>query len=53
MELRCDWRSTNISETSKLEYSIGYLLRLVAISSTENAQCGVLPSLGSSTKAQV
>src|SRR3984893_16865051 len=44
MELRCDWRSTNISETSRFEYSISYILRLLAISSTENAQCGVLPS---------
>src|ERR1700722_12154105 len=44
MELRCDWRSTNISETSRLEYSINYILRLVAVSSTENTQCGVLPS---------
>src|ERR1700694_1435886 len=44
MELRCDWRSTNISETSRFEYSISYILRLMAISSTENAQCGVLPS---------
>src|ERR1700730_5341347 len=43
MELRCDCRSTNISETSRFEYSIIYLLRLMAISSTENAQCGVLP----------
>src|ERR1700710_1676321 len=45
MELRCAWRSTNISETSRFEYSILYILRLVAVSSTENAQCGVLPSL--------
>src|ERR1700731_1999420 len=44
MELRCDWGSTNISETSRLEYSINYILRLVAVSSTENTQCGVLPS---------
>src|SRR3978361_348447 len=43
MELRCAWRSTNISETSRLEYSIRYILRLMAASSTENAQCGVLP----------
>src|SRR3979490_1155907 len=43
MELRCDCRSTNISETSRFEYSISYILRLIAISSTENAQCGVLP----------
>src|ERR1700712_1452931 len=42
MELRCAWRSTNISETSRFELSIRYLLRLIAISSTENAQCGVL-----------
>src|SRR3981081_477083 len=48
MELRCDCRSTNISETSRFEYSISYILRLVAISSTENAQCGVLPSFDSS-----
>src|SRR5450755_2191149 len=48
MELRCDWRSTNISETSRFGYSISYILRLVAIPSTENAECGVLPSLGSS-----
>src|ERR1700732_4157863 len=53
MELRCDWRSTNISETSKFEYSISYILRQMAVSSTENAQCGVLPSPGQSTKAQV
>src|ERR1700687_5899016 len=46
MQLRCDWRSTNISETSRFEYSISYILRLMAISSTENAQCGVLPSFG-------
>src|ERR1700694_1130812 len=43
MELRCDWRSTNISETSRFEYSIIYILRLMAISSTENVECGVLP----------
>src|SRR5258708_28720463 len=50
MELRCDWWSTNISETSRLEYSISYILRLVVISSTENVQCGVLPSFGSPLK---
>src|ERR1700761_1801567 len=44
MELRCPCRSTNISETSRFEYSISYLLRLVPVPSTENAQCGVLPS---------
>src|SRR5437868_14329945 len=44
MELRCACRSTNISETSRFGYSISYILRLMAISSTENAQCGVLPS---------
>src|ERR1700724_1037886 len=43
MELRCAWRSTNISETSKFGYSIRYILRLMVVSSTENAQCGVLP----------
>src|ERR1700709_1238319 len=43
MELRCDWRSTNISETSRFGYSIRYILRLMAASSTENTQCGVLP----------
>src|ERR1700722_4676526 len=42
--VRCDCRSTNISETSRFEYSISYILRLLAASSTENAQCGVLPS---------
>ena len=42
MELRCACRSTNISETSRFEYSIRYIRRLMAISSTENAQCGVL-----------
>ncbi len=35
MELRCAWRSTNISETSRFEYSISYILRLMAVSSTE------------------
>ncbi len=45
MELRCDWRSTNISETSRFGYSISYIVRLMAVSSTENAQCGVLPSI--------
>src|SRR5450759_4620929 len=50
MELRCDCRSTNISETSRFEYSIRYILRLMAISSTENAQCGVLTAFGSSIK---
>src|SRR5258707_273738 len=53
MELRCDCRSTNISETSRFGFSISYILRLMAISSTENAQCGVLPSYTSSTQAQV
>src|SRR5258708_19885971 len=53
MELRCDCRSTNISETSRFEFSISYILRLMAISSTENAQCGVLPSTVPSTQAQV
>src|SRR5665213_362010 len=43
MELRCDCRSTNISETSRFGYSISYIRRLMAISSTENTQCGVLP----------
>ena len=50
MELRCAWRSTNISETSRFGYSIGYIRRLVGISSTENAQCGVLTPLESSIK---
>src|SRR5258708_4270487 len=45
MELRCACRSTNISETSRFEYSISYILRLMAVSSTQNARCGVLPSL--------
>jgi hypothetical protein len=45
MGLRGACRSTNISETSRFELSIRYLLRLMAISSTENAQCGVLPAL--------
>src|SRR5258708_39278730 len=53
MELRCACRSTNISETSRFGFSISYILRLVAISSTENAQCGVLPSSAPSTQAQV
>src|SRR5271169_4158116 len=53
MELRCDCRSTNISETSRFEYGISYILRLLAIPSTENAKCGVLPSFGPSIKAQV
>src|ERR1700738_4774351 len=52
MELRCDWRSTNISETSRFEYSIRYILRLLAVSSTENAQCGVLPSLEHLSRSQ-
>src|SRR4051794_30139918 len=43
MELRCAWRSINISETSRFGYSIRYILRLMAASSTENTQCGVLP----------
>src|SRR5215470_5137273 len=43
MELRWDSRAANISETSKFESkAISYLLRLMAASSTENAQCGVL-----------
>src|SRR3954469_1485342 len=42
MELRCAWRSTNISETSRFELSIRYIRRLMGISSTENAQCGFL-----------
>ena len=45
MELRCACRSTNISETSRFELSIRYIRRLMAISSTENAQCGVLTPL--------
>jgi hypothetical protein len=45
MELRCACRSTNISETSRFGYSIIYIGRLVAISSTENSECGDLPSL--------
>src|SRR5882672_3311948 len=45
MELRCACRSTNISETSRFELSIRYILRLMAITSTENAQCGVLTPL--------
>src|SRR5258708_16786149 len=45
MELRCAWRSTNISETSIFGYSIRYILRLMAASSTENTQCGVLPPI--------
>jgi len=42
MELRCDCRSTNISERLDLNIDDIYLLRWMAISSTENAQCGVL-----------
>src|SRR4029453_12611664 len=46
MELRWVSRAANISETSKLESkAIRYLLRLMAASSTENAQCGVLTPL--------
>jgi hypothetical protein len=41
MELRCACRSTNISETSRFELTIRYILRLMGISSTENAQYGV------------
>jgi uncharacterized protein (DUF2147 family) len=52
MELRCACRSKNISETSRFELSIGYILRLKAISSTENGQCGVLPSFGPSKQAR-
>src|SRR6476620_4593292 len=50
MELRCDCRSSNISETSKFEYSISYILRLMADASTENAQCGVLSAFRLSIK---
>src|SRR3979411_1887540 len=53
MELRCACRSTNISETSKFEYSISYILRLMAIASTENTQCGVLSAFRSSNQTQV
>src|SRR5579883_2838774 len=53
MALRCAWRSTNISETSRFGLSISYILRLMAISSTENGQCGVLPSFCPSKQAQV
>src|SRR5579863_3782384 len=53
MELRCDWRSTNISDTSRFEYSISYILRLLVVPSTENAKCGVLPPSGPSNQAQV
>src|SRR5690349_16433120 len=38
MEPRCAWRSTNISETSRFELSISYIVRLVASSSTEKVQ---------------
>src|SRR6267142_6557810 len=47
MELRCACRSTNIPETSRFELSIRYIRRLMAISSTENAQRGVLTPAGS------
>src|SRR5260370_40671825 len=53
MKLPCACRSTNISETSRFGFSISYILRLMAISSTENAQCGVLPPSAPSTQAQV
>src|SRR5205809_5766935 len=51
-DLRCAWRSTNISETSRFGFSISYILRLRDVSSTENAQCGVLPSFASSKQAR-
>jgi hypothetical protein len=49
MELRCACRSTNSPETSRDESGIGYIRRLMDVSSTENTQCGVLTPLGSST----
>src|SRR5215471_19169694 len=53
MEPRCAWRSTNISETSRFELSISYIVRLAAISSTEKVQCGVLPFFRPAKQAQV
>src|SRR3569832_2610315 len=44
IEPRCPCRSTNISERSRLEYVISYILLLAPNPSTENAECGVLPS---------
>jgi hypothetical protein len=53
MELRCASRSLNNPEMSKFELGISYLLRLIAVSSTENDQRVVLPSFAPSKQAQV